>query len=241
MRIVSILLFLSLFASKQPLLAQNNYDYGSEYIWGVNKNTSGGLIGGFILRKEIKVSDRLYQSFGVEIMNIKHRKERRENSNNGNFFIFGKLNYLYAIRTQYGREYILFRKGSQQGVEVKVNLAAGPSLGFLNPYYVEIFVDNGTGWGFTTYKIPYTADIPFSRIMGPGNLLQGMGEAQLKLGGNLKASLSFELGSIKSNVTGFELGFLIDSYLGELPLMINTENKSVFPTAFFTLFYGLRK
>ncbi len=30
---------------------EDSYTYESEFIWGVNKNTSGGLIGGLILKK----------------------------------------------------------------------------------------------------------------------------------------------------------------------------------------------
>ena len=45
--IAAFLLFPSLVFS-QTVEADN---YGTELIWGVNKNTSGGLIGGFIVRK----------------------------------------------------------------------------------------------------------------------------------------------------------------------------------------------
>ena len=61
------------------------------------------------------------------------------------------------------------------------------------------------------------------------------------MGGNLKAALNFELGTLKSQVTGFEVGFLLDAYFNEVVLMPSSANKSVFPTIFFTLFYGSRK
>jgi hypothetical protein len=47
---------------------------------------------------------------------------------------------------------------------------------------------------------------------------------------------------VKSNVTGFEAGFLIDAYFSKVPLMAApTENYAVYPTVFITLFYGSRK
>ena len=61
------------------------------------------------------------------------------------------------------------------------------------------------------------------------------------MGANLKAALNFELGFVKSQVTGFEIGVLADAYFSEVVLMPTAENKSVFPTVFFTLFYGNRK
>ncbi len=228
------------------LMAQadkERYEYGSELIWGVNKNTSGGLIGGFVLRRSKKISDRMFESVGIELMNIKHPKETRWNSpRTGNFFIFGKLNYLYSIRLQYGREIILFNKSSDQGVEIKFNAAAGPSFGLLNPYYVEESIDNQSSFiTFQTQKVPYETSIRYSSIMGPGNIFQGLGEATLKMGANVKTSLSFEMGTLKTNVTGFEVGLLFDAYASDIEIMANTLNRSVFPTAFITLFYGTRK
>ena len=104
--LVALLILPSLVFS-QSLEADN---YNTEFIWGVNKNTSGGLIGGFVARKSRRLSDRMFESFGLELVNVKHPQEVRRNSITGNFFIYGKSNYLYSIRLQYGRELILFKK-----------------------------------------------------------------------------------------------------------------------------------
>ena len=107
----------------------DSYDYNSEFTWGINKNSSGGLIGGFTFKKARRMNDWMLESFGIEIMNVKHPQEVRRSSNStGNYFIYGKNNYLYAFRFQYGRDFILFRKASQQGVEVKAVTAIGPSF-----------------------------------------------------------------------------------------------------------------
>ena len=238
-----VLFLVSLFsldASSQG--RKERYDYGNEIIWGVNKNTAGGLIGGFVLRKSKKISDRMFESIGIELMNIKHPKETRKNSaRTGNFFIFGKLNYLYTIRAQYGREIILFNKSADQGVEIKFNAAVGPSFGLQNPYYVEEALDNQNFGVFASQKVPYETSIRFENIYGPGNIFQGLGQTTLKMGANVKTSLSFEMGTLKTNVTGFEVGLLLDAYASDIEIMANTDNSSVFPTAFITLFYGTRK
>jgi hypothetical protein len=218
----------------------DSYDYQSEFTWGINKNTSGGLIGGFAFKKARKLSDRVLETYGLEIMNVKHSQEvRRSSGITGNFFIFGKSNYLYALRPQYGRDFILFAKAPQQGVEVKAVFAAGPSLGIVAPYYIERRTAPDV---FTqTTNVQYNPNIPFSDILGTGNLFQGIAESRIQLGGNVKAALNFEMGTIKSQVAGFEVGFLIDAYFSQVELMPTTKNSAVFPTAFFTLFYGNRK
>src|SRR5690606_34211602 len=114
---------------------QDSYEYQSEFTWGINKNTSGGLIGGVVFKKARKLTERQLESYGLEIMNVKHPQERRVNSSTtGNFFIYGKSNYLYALRLQYGRDLILFKKAPQQGVEIKAVFAAGPTIGIVAPY-----------------------------------------------------------------------------------------------------------
>src|SRR5687767_7556867 len=180
---------------------QDSYDYQSEFTWGINKNTYGGLIGGFMFKKAIKLNDRVLETYGLEIMNVKHPLELRRNSQStGNFFIYGKSNYLYALRFQYGRDLILFKKAPQQGVEIKAVFAIGPTIGIVAPYYVETGADAG---GMVTIRKPYDPSIRPEEIYGPGRLFEGLGESSIVPGANLKAALNFELGTIKSQVTGF--------------------------------------
>jgi len=217
---------------------QDSYDYQSEFTWGVNKNTYGGLIGGFVFKKARKMNERLLETFGLEIMNVKHPQEVRQNSQStGNFFIYGKSNYLYALRFQYGRDLIIFKKAPQQGVEIKAVSAIGPSIGIVAPYYIERAADGG----YVTVREQYNPNIEATEIYGPGRLFEGLGESTLKFGANAKAAINFELGTTKSQVTGFEAGILLDAYTSRIEMVPTAKNYSIYPTLFFTLFYGGRK
>ncbi|MDL5045516.1 hypothetical protein QQ054_05605 [Oscillatoria amoena NRMC-F 0135] len=236
----SLILFLALGCVTMAMgQTQDSYEYQSEFVWGINKNTAGGLIGGFTFKKSKKRNDRVLETFGLEIMNVKHPQELRFNSYaTGNFFILGKSNYLYAFRFQYGRDFILFKKAPQQGVEIKAVFAAGPSIGLIAPYYVEYSVDQS---GFLTVRKQYDTSIPIERIWGTGRLFEGLGESGVAFGGNVKAALNFEMGDIKSSVTGFEAGFLLDAYTRDIEFIPTAKKYSVFPTLFLAIFYGSRK
>lgn len=241
MKRVQFFAFLMCCSIAFPLAAQtqDSYEYQTEFTWGINKNTFGGLIGGFVFKKAYKISDRVLQTYGLEIMNVKHPQESRQHSQStGNFFIYGKSNYLYALRFQYGRDYILFKKAPQQGVEIKAVFGAGPSIGVVAPYYVETGGDAG---GIVTIRRQYNPEIRPEEIYGPGRLFEGLGESKIKIGANAKAAMNFELGTIKSQVTGFEAGFVLDAYTSKVELVPTAKNYSVFPVLFFTLFYGGRK
>ena len=227
------------FAFSLNAQTQDSYDYQSEFTWGINKNSHGGLIGGFVFKKARKLNERLLETYGLEIMNVKHLQETRRNSQStGNFFIYGKSNYLYALRFQYGRDLIIFKKAPQQGVEIKAVFAVGPSLGVVAPYYIETGADAG---GMVTIRKKYDPSIRPEEIYGPGRLFEGLGESKIVPGANVKTALNFELGTIKSQVTGFEAGFLLDAYTQKIELIPTAKNRSVFPVLFFTLFYGGRK
>ena len=236
------LLILISYSSANNLFAQtqDSYDYNSEFTWGINKNSYGGLIGGFVFKKARRIDKKIFETFGLEIINVKNPHEvRTQAPSSGNYFIYGKSHYLYSLRLQYGRDVILFTKGPQQGVEIKAVLALGPSIGIVAPYYVQ--VDPTGGQGYYTYNTPYTPDISYGEIQGTGSLFEGIGQSAIQLGGNFKAALNFELGTAKNQVTGFEAGFLLDAYTSKVVLMPSAENYAVYPTVFLTLFYGNRK
>lgn len=235
----------SIFALVGHAQSSGHYDYTKEFIWGINKNTNGGLIGGFVMKFSSALTETQFRTIGFEIMNVKHDKEHRRNSASGNPFIYGKSNYLYAIRAQYGRDFILFRKAPQQGVQINASIAAGPTIGIVAPYYVKVG-DSRTavpfGYDPKTVGAGKTPTLySYQSITGTGHLFQGLGESSIKPGINAKASLTFEMGSFKSNVTGFEIGTLIEAYAGEVELMPAEDNKAVYLSAFITLFYGHRK
>jgi len=240
---INLLFFLVFLTGVSMAQTQDSYEYNSEFTWGINKNSSGGLIGGFTFKKARKLNDRMLETFGLEIMNVKHQQEVKHNSGyTGNSFIYGKSNYLYAFRFQYGRDFILFTKAPQQGVEIKAVFAAGPSIGVVAPYYIERNTDPQSI--FSTRREQYDPTNPdhtYDRILGTGNLFEGIGDSKIQLGGNVKAAVNFELGFMKSQVTGFEVGVLVDAYTSKVNLMPSVENKAIFPTVFFTLFYGSRK
>ena len=225
-----------------PALAQRedvgNYEYDREYLLGINKNTNGGLIGGVALKVGNRIDDSQFAYFGLELANVKHPKEVRYTTVTGNNYIFGKSNYLYAIRPHYGRELILFKKAPNQGVQVSALAAIGPSIGLIAPYFIEYALNR-----VETVVEPYDPAIHQSRfnILGTGQLLEGVGQSKLAIGGMAKAALHFEFGVFKSNATGLEVGYQLEGFQKKILLIQTAENKQFFQSAYFTLFFGFRK
>ncbi|NMM46900.1 hypothetical protein HH304_00710 [Flammeovirgaceae bacterium KN852] len=216
-------------------------NFSREYVWGIKKSTTGGLISGFTFKYGMKRSDRHWQSFNLEMVNVKHPNETRETSViTGEPFIWGKQNYLYAIRLQYGREYVLFEKADQQGVQVNLIGAAGPTIGLIAPYYIKYASDNQ----FNPISEPYdpnNASIRRSAVMGTGHLFQGVGESNVTVGLSAKIAMSFEFSTFKSSISGFEVGFMVEAYPKEINLMPAQKNRAIFNEVYITLTHGKRR
>lgn len=215
------------------LAQENDYDYTSEAIWGINKNSASGLIGGFIFRFSRSIKPNHYRTIGFELINVKHPAESRVVSTTGNYFVVGKTNHLFAIRGQYGRDIVLFRKAPQQGVQITATGSIGPSIGLEAPYYIEYN---------QLIKEPYDPGVhQIEKISGSGFIFQGLFQSKVVLGLNIRAGMSFEFGTFKSNVSGFEIGMLLDAYARKINMIPEANNYAVWPTVYITLFYGSRK
>ncbi|PIB37628.1 hypothetical protein BFP72_18580 [Reichenbachiella sp. 5M10] len=231
-KLVVLMVFASLSLS---VCAQTdgNYEYSKEFIWGINKNTNGGLIGGFIMRWSSARGEKKFRSIGFEAMNVKNPRETRI-SNGQSQFIYGKSHYLYAIRAQYGFDHLLFKKAPHQGVQINFNYSIGPTLGVIAPYYLES--TDGNSYPFSYQKFP-----TWNTVARTGYLFEGLSESSLTFGINARAGLKFEMGAFKSNVTGFEIGALVEGFTQKIELMPNEKDQALFLSAYLTIFYGRRK
>jgi hypothetical protein len=267
-KLVIFVVFASLVCT--PSFAQREGDilYNKEITGGINFHTNGGLIGGAMLRYTKKFnrgefkrssastpgvgaatvlnipSDKLFWQVGLEVSFIKNPKELRYlNPTTNNTYIAYKKNALFVIRPQVGLEWVLFRKAEEDGVQIDFMLAGGPSLGFLKPYYIEY--QYGTISKFEAFDPNVHTD--FNRILGSASALTGLDECKVVPGFHLKPALSFEMGKFNGNVTGLEIGALVEGFTEKMIILQapdgpkTIKNKQFFSSVFLTVYYGFRR
>lgn len=210
--------------------------------FGLTTNTNSGLLGGIAARKEIVIDNnalhRQFHYIGLEAVSVNHLQESTANvGGTGGSYVYGKQNYLFAIRPQYGREINLFKKSSEGGVNINGILAAGPTIGLLKPYYVQVYY----GRGVTRDEIFDPKKHTPSNIAGSGGLFEGLGDAQFIPGVNLKAALNFELDAFRQSNISLEIGFLAEAYTKKVNIMAFAENRNVFTSGYLTIFFGGKK
>lgn len=210
------------------------FEYQNEVLWGINKNTNGGLIGGINLKFGNKIQDNIYRVYGIELVNVKHPKEYKYTSPfGGDNFIWAKQNTMYSFRMQYGFEKSIFNKKDENGIQINANLTGGPSIGFLVPYYIRYNRNNAV------VVEAFDSNIHnFNNVIGSAGFLEGINEAKIRPGLNLKSAVNFEFGSIKKGSIALEVGFLAEAFTKKMIIMPTVKNKSIFTSAFIALFYG---
>lgn len=221
------------FATLFTVQAQDDeYDYKEEITYGVTTNTNSGLLGGVMFKYARAISPNQYRLMGIELVNVKHPKEVKDHSTQ-NAFIRGKAIYFFALRPRYGREFVLFRKAPEDGVQLNLVTAAGPSIGISKPYYV-IYGTNPE----TARSVPYNTSQNPSNTIGAGRFLEGFDQLKFNLGAHIKTGLSFEFGKLNNSVMGMEVGGLVEGYTKDVRIIPLAGGDRLFTSAYFTLYYG---
>lgn len=198
---------------------------------------------------------RYYQ---IEIGEIKHPKEYR-NTFDLNFtpgrdsrsFIFGKQNNLFVVRGGIGEKRYFSEKAKKKGLAVGVSYEAGPVLGLLKPYYLDLSYTNDPSSpnddvvSAEKYSEENAEDfLNTDRINGASGLTKGLGEIGLRPGIQAKAAMHFAWGAFDEYVKAFEAGVMADLFFARVPIMVpleNVENPPFFINLYLNLQFGKRR
>lgn len=217
---------------------KEDFDLHKELSLGINFNTNAGLLGGFGVRYAIPQNNKFFHLLHAEVVNVKHKKEAQFASIiTSSSFIPYKLNYLFSLRTSYGREYVLFQKYPEAGVRVTGIFAGGPTFGVLKPYYIE--------YQYSSDDVRIEAYDPskhnIENVRANGSFLYGLSELKLHPGFHLKTGLFFELSQGKGSVSGVEFGMTMDGLLKSAPIYNIEQNKNIYSAVYIVLHYGTQK
>lgn len=228
--------------------------YRKEFVYGINFNTQGGLIGGVSVRSARVLDDRWLRFWSLEGVSLKNQKEQRvTNTSTGGSFIYHKTNYAFVLRPSVGLQRILFRKAADAGVQVNALLSAGPSIGLLMPYYISYdYTAANTGHFSSADDIrdeqyDPSVHVQEQAIIDHAPFFSGIGQLQFVPGAHLRGALSFEYGRYRDAVAGLEAGFLVEAYTKRLLVLspgtlgdASLINNKFFPSVYLTLYIGHR-
>jgi hypothetical protein len=187
--------------------------------------------------------------FSIELGERKHPKEVKlfDVSTGGGFIfgnplIYGKENNFFHLKLGFGQGYLIGGKGNRNGVSVSAIYKGGLSLGGLKPYFVDIVDSLGqiipVRWEGGDGE--FDQNFLFAPLGGSGTF-KGMGQMKLVPGVFGKGGLRFDYGRYNEVVSAIEVGFNIEYYTKEMPIMIGNEAKRFFTNVFVAIEFGRRK
>lgn len=173
-----------------------------------------------------------------EFMELKHPKQIKQTNeltlspfgfNSPKSFVYGKQNNLYALHAGWGSRYVLGDKAKKSGVEVNFTWVAGPSLGILKPYYLNIIETNDNRPFISAER--YDPDIPerflnSNSIYGSSGFSYGLGQISLVPGAYGKAGINFDWASYSEFVKSLEAGIGADVFPRRVPILITDDPDS---------------
>lgn len=214
--------------------------------YGLTTNNYTSLVGGVILRNSFPVSMRknkpVNRYLAIEAVNLKNPREESILSAYGSKFVYGKTNYFFSVRPQYGREFYFFQKTDENSVGFSIIVAGGPSLGLSKPYYIKYTNQKGD----TPQTVPYNPDIHTntSYIIGAGSIFQNVFNGLKVIPGiHAKLATNIDVSTFNNNVTGLELGTLFEVFAKKPEILAPkfSDNPQTFATLYLTLYFGNKK
>lgn len=235
--------------------AQEAPAYEKEFTYGINLNTNAGLIGGVAVRSTRRLSDNWSRFWLLEGVEVKSRKEQRYQNTLGGVYVRGKTNYLFALRPTIGLQRTIFRKAAESGVEVDALFGAGPSIGFLLPYYIYYdYTPNdpnnpnpNTRQDIRAEQYDPAKHQDVGSIYDRAPIFSGIGNVKPNVGAHVRGAFNFEYGRYRDAVAGVEVGMLVEAYTKRLETLnmpgiaSDKLNNQLFTSVYATLYIGSRK
>jgi len=208
--------------------------YEREFAADLRLHTNGWAIGGNIGELKTYYLTRFYH---FEFGELKHPKEYRSNNDSSvpsftrtsRSFIYGKQNNFLVLRAGIGEKRYFSEKAKKKGVAVGMTYIAGPALGLLKPYYLEVIQTVDNNFNPRTVPVRYSEEtaslfLDNSRISGASGFGKGWNEVSPKLGLHGKVAVHFDWGAFDEVVKAVEAGVMFDVYFQDIEIMVENEN-----------------
>lgn len=258
----ALLLTVALYGQQRLPAGQNIYDEATGFVY--DRELTFGLFmitpRSFGLGVKIGDLNTYYKTryWVFDLSDMRHSRESRQSfdlqlqptNRVSRAFIFGKQNQLYVLRGGLGQRTYLSQKARQRGVAVGWSWEAGPSLGLLKPYYLELLRNNDSGPIFLREE-KYTAEnaddfLDISRIFGAAPWSRGLDELKFLPGAHARLGAHFGFGAFDEFAKALEAGVQVDFFFRDVPIMVEStqnpgvDNSPLFLNLYLTLQFGKR-
>lgn len=182
-------------------------------------------------------------SFGFDMHSVKGHREIRIRSayqDLGRKYIFDKINYFYVLAPTVGISREVFPRSSFNKINVTVNAAAGPALGLLRPYILEVAIPipNQPGYASREEHQYDPERFNFGNIIGQADPFSGDLVGAATVGGAVRMQIFVDFARHKRTVRGMTATLNADIFPKRVPIMAESENHYVYIAGGLGILFG---
>lgn len=220
--------------------------FHKQTVFGLKLNTDGYSL---LFEKGWMQSSKKATSLTFELGEKKNAKEHKQSTTDNNTYfpvsnvpyVFGKKNIFYQFKVSAGQQFILGYRGNKNGVSVTGIYAGGVSIGILRPYYLRVYKSNTNEVVDIKYSPADSADFLGDNIIEGTGLKHGWNELTISPGLHARTGLRFDYGRFNELVSAVEVGINAEYYFKKPEIMLVTNNKQFFLSAYASINFGRRK
>jgi hypothetical protein len=178
----------------------------------------------------------------IEAGTLKHPKEYRLSNpytQSTGTFVFGKLNSVIYLRGGIGHQHEIFKKVDLGGIAIRYFYSAGPVFAVYKPIYYRVFYPLPNNL-YELREEKYTSAIALPQdIYSKASFIKGLNETKILPGLFAKGGLNFEYSKEDKIIHAVEIGAQINAFPKKVPIMLSSENKSIFFSLFVSYRFGI--
>lgn len=241
--------FLSLQAQEIDIAANDNKPLEEKLIYTKQSNgfvsmNSRGFSGGFKIGKIKNIYTTTQWEFEIaSIHSLKEIKTINTTQYRLRPYVYGKLNYAFALRVGYGAEKRIYGKPYWGGVEMRWNYEAGASLAIQKPYYYYVIVyEMGSDGTYNEVIAEQTFEnkSQWRDILGRSSFFKGFDKLSLSPGIHAKTGFSFDFSKSRTRINAVNVGAIAEYYPIGISIMDSERHKMVFLTFYVSYNWGSR-
>ena len=138
----------------------------------------------------------------------------------GRKYVYGKLNYFYVLTPSFGISYNLIPKNGMNYANLRGMIKAGPAIGLLNPYYLEVYKPNqGPGTDNRVIEAYDPSAHSYNRIFGRARLFSSGFDLNARVGLSIKTMALLDFAPNPRFIHGLSLGLNTDLFFHPVPIM----------------------
>jgi hypothetical protein len=183
--------------------------------------------------------------FGLAVHSVKDSREvliESAYAEQGRRYIYGKANHLFVATPSIGIQRNMFPLHSNNAVNVRLGLQAGPAIGMLSPYLIEIFesLPGNSFYGRRSIEQFNPAEHSYNDIIGKANFLSEPLDLDLVVGMSIKGSAWIDFSRSDHYISAIQISMQADIFSQEAPIMVVGDNKQLFVAGSIGIVFGNR-